>query len=163
MSIRFEDVVEAHGGMVRRIASVYERQPDLIDDLVQEVWVAICRSIPRLQDEGNLKAYVARIAQNVCVTHVRQAVAAGRRMQGPLPDGLCDVRAVGPDQAAAEALERARLLEAVRALPEGLKLAVSFYLEGMTVQEIALALGITENNASVRLHRAKTLLMGSLQ
>jgi hypothetical protein len=35
--VELEQVVKVHAGMVRRIASVYERYPDRVDDLVQDV------------------------------------------------------------------------------------------------------------------------------
>jgi DNA-directed RNA polymerase specialized sigma24 family protein len=53
----------------------------------------------------------------------------------------------------------ARLIEAVRGLPDNLKTVVSLYLEEMPIKDIALALGISESNASVRLHRAKSAIM----
>jgi RNA polymerase sigma-70 factor (ECF subfamily) len=52
----------------------------------------------------------------------------------------------------------ARLVEAVRNLPENLKAVASLYLEDMPVKDIALALGISEGNVSVRLHRAKSAI-----
>jgi len=36
--VKLEEIVEVHAAMVRRIATVYERHPDRVDDLVQDVW-----------------------------------------------------------------------------------------------------------------------------
>jgi RNA polymerase sigma factor (sigma-70 family) len=159
MRITLEEVVETHTGMVRRIATIYERDPDRVNDLTQEVWLAVWQALPRLNDEVNVKAYVARIAQNVCVTHVRRAII---RRAEPLSDTLLQ-RTPAPDEAAAQAIQLDRLIEAVRALPESLKMVVSLYLEEMPVKEIAAALGISESNASVRLHRAKAALMDNMR
>ena len=69
--VKLEEIVEIHAAMVRRIASVYERHPD---DLAQDVWIAVWQALPRLNDPTTLKSYIARITQNICVTHVRRAI-----------------------------------------------------------------------------------------
>jgi len=152
--VELEEIVKVHAAMVRRIATVYERYPDRVDDLVQEVWIAVWQALPRLHDQALLKSYIARITQNICVTHVRRALV---RQTQPLTDTLPDP-APPLDEAAVHAARLARLIEAVRSLPENLKAVASLYLEDMPIKEIALALGISESNASVRLHRAKAAI-----
>ena len=75
----------------------------------------------------------------------------------PLSDTLPDPTPAA-DQTMAEAMRLARLIEAVRSLPENLKAVACLYLEDTPVKHIAVALGISENNASVRLHRAKSAI-----
>jgi len=152
--VKLEEIVEVHAAMVRRIATIYERHPDRVDDLVQDVWIAVWKALPRLNDQATLKSYIARIAQNICVTHVRRALV---RQTQPLTETLPDP-ATAPDEAMARAMRLARLIEAVRGLPENLKAVASLYLEDMPVKDIAMALGISETNASVRLHRAKSAI-----
>jgi RNA polymerase sigma factor (sigma-70 family) len=149
-----EEIVKVHAAMVRRIATVYERYPDRVDDLVQDVWFAVWQALPRLHGQPMLKSYSARITQNISVTHVRRAFV---RQTRPLTDMQPDP-APPLDEAAAHAARLASLVEAVRSLPENLKAVASLYLEDMSIKEIALALGISECNASVRLHRAKSAI-----
>jgi RNA polymerase sigma-70 factor (ECF subfamily) len=150
----FERIVEEHAGMVRRIASAYERAPDRVDDVMQDVWLAVWRALPRLADQAALKSYIARITQNICVSHVRRAVLrASQPLSDAMPDG-----APSADEANADARRLERLVEAVRDLPAPLKAVATLYLEDMPVKDIALALGISEGNASVRLHRAKAAI-----
>jgi len=153
--VNLEQIMETYGGMVRRIATVYERYPDRVDDLTQDVWLAVWQAMSRLHNPADLKPYIARITQNICVTHVRRAVS--RRTQA-LSETLPDQGPL-PDEATGHAMQLARLVEAVRSLPDNLKSVISLYLEEMPVKEIALALGISENNASVRLHRAKAAIV----
>jgi RNA polymerase sigma factor (sigma-70 family) len=152
--IELEEFVKVHAAKVRRIATVYERYPDRVDDLAQDVWIAVWQALPRLNDQTMLKSYIARITQNICVTHVRRAIV---RQTQPLTDSLADP-ALPLDEAAAHAARLARLVEAVRNLPENLKAVASLYLEEMPIKDIAAALGISESNASVRLHRAKSVI-----
>jgi RNA polymerase sigma factor (sigma-70 family) len=152
--IELGEIVKVHAAMVRRIATVYERYPDRVDDLVQDVWIAVWQALPRLNDQAMLKSYIARITQNICVTHIRRAIV---RQTQPLTDRLADP-AIPLDEAAAHTARRARLVEAVRNLPDNLKAVASLYLEDMPIKDIALALGISESNASVRLHRAKSAI-----
>ncbi|MEO8314921.1 MAG: sigma-70 family RNA polymerase sigma factor [Pseudomonadota bacterium] len=157
-AMRFEELVETHASMVRRIASVYERHPDQAEDLAQETWLAVWSGRARLDAATNLKAYIARITQNICVTHVRRAI---RQRTEPMSDILSDSLSDGAptvDEAMDQAQRRQSLLEAVRALPDGLKAVASLYLEGLAIGEIASALGLSETNTSVRLHRARAAL-----
>lgn len=152
--LSLKEIVDKHAGMVRRIATVYERHPDRIDDLVQDVWFAVWQALPRLDNPATLKAYVARITQNICVTHVRRALV---RKGEPLGDGLVDM-SMPVDEAVDQARQLARLTEVVRQLPEPLKAVAGLYLEEIPIKDIATILGISESNASVRLHRAKTFI-----
>jgi RNA polymerase sigma factor (sigma-70 family) len=152
--VEFVDIVKVHAAMVRRIASAYERHPDRVDDLAQDVWIAVWQALPRLNDQAVLKSYIARITQNICVTHVRRALV---RRTEPLADNVADP---SPSLYATtvHAMQLIRLLEAVRSLPENLKAVASLYLEDLSIKDISLALGISEGNASVRLHRAKSAI-----
>ncbi|HWZ11845.1 MAG TPA: sigma-70 family RNA polymerase sigma factor [Acidobacteriaceae bacterium] len=152
--VELEEILKDHAAMVRRIATVYERHPDRVDDLVQDVWIAVWQALPRLKNHATLKSYIARITQNICVTHVRRALV---RQTQPLSDTLPDP-APPLEEATAHAMRLDCLIEAVRNLPENLKAVASLYLEDMPVKDIALALGISESNASVRLHRAKSAI-----
>ena len=152
--LSLEEIVETYAGMVRRIAMVYERHPDRIDDIVQDIWLAVWQALPRLDNPAKLKPYIARMSQNICVTHVRRALV---RKAEPLTDSVPD-GAMPVDEATDRARQVARLTEAVRNLPEPLKAVAGLYLEDIAIKDIATILGISESNASVRLHRAKTLI-----
>jgi RNA polymerase sigma factor (sigma-70 family) len=132
-AIKLEEIVEVHAAMVRRIATAYERHPDRVEDLVQDIWIAVWQGLPRLKDHTILKSYIARITQNICVTHVRRALV---RQTQPLSDALPDF-APAPDEATAHAIRLARLIATVRDLPENLKAVTTLYLEDMPIKDIA--------------------------
>jgi RNA polymerase sigma factor (sigma-70 family) len=83
------------------------------------------------------------------------------RLAQPLSDVWPDP-ALGLDEAMTHSVRLNRLVEAVRGLPENLKAVATLYLEEMPVKEIAIALGISESNVSVRLHRAKSVIKQSV-
>ena len=152
--VELQEIVEVYAAMVRRIAMVYERDADRVEDLTQDVWIAVWQALPLLKNQAALKGYIARITQNICVTHVRRALV---RLAQPLNDAIPDP-SLAPDEAMAHAVRLNRLVEAVRRLPDNLKAVATLYLEEMSVKEIAIALGVSEGNVSVRLHRAKAAI-----
>jgi len=145
--------------MISRIIASYERGEETRRDLLQEVAIAIWRALPGLREEGSLKAYVARITRNRCVSHVAKAVRAPKTVElsYELP-----ANAHTPEQALSETQERVRLLDAVSALPLNTREVVVLALEGFRQQEIADALGISLNAVTLRYRRAKERLKEAL-
>lgn len=155
----FKDILQSHSAMLSRIVSSYEVDPALQQELMQEVSLALWQALPRFQGTGSLKAYVARVAQNRCITHVGKAVRQPKR--AALNDNM-----PSPGEGVEETIERKQkreqLLTAVRSLPLPLKQVTTLALEGFSHKEIGEALNISENNAMVRFSRAKTALKQQL-
>ncbi len=159
---KFEELVQTHAPLVARIASTYERRPALIEELTQEVFLALYRSLPGFRGDASLRTFVARIAHNVCVDHVRQAT---RRPVETDSDVLVEIPddADGPEMHADKALARDRLLEAVRNLPVAHRQVISLHLEGFEAGEIGQTLGHTPGNVRVRIHRAREALKNIME
>lgn len=131
----------------------YELNPAVREELLQEVMLAIWKSLPRLRDPDMLLPFVLRIAHNLGASHVR----AETRMPSPVPfdDTLHDVA----DPATAKSCIRTQwLFEALATLPLSLRQVLMLQLEGFDYQEIADMLGISAENVGVRLHRARERL-----
>lgn len=155
MSSRFETLFAGYGGMIARIAASYEADRHKRDDLVQDIALALWRSRDRIEQAENEKAYVARIAQNVAITHVARAVKAPKTTE-PSSEIKDDRPTI--DHQLAEEQQRQQLLEAVRSLPLSLRSVVTMALEGLSHRDIGEALNLTENNVGVRFARAKAHL-----
>lgn len=140
--------------MLARTAASYERDRSRQQDLLQEIGIALWRSLPRWRGEGTLKGYVARIAHNCCVDHVARETT---RIEVELDEGIVDQ---GNEPGAAAQMHQAQrsLLRAVRNLPLGQRSVVMLSLEGFSQFEIGQALMIDENTVAQRMSRARRAL-----
>jgi RNA polymerase sigma factor (sigma-70 family) len=160
MATSFESVVSEHGRLIRRIARSYELNRALVDEIVQDIYVALWEALPRFRGDATLRTFVVRVAHNRAITHVAREARRPRSVE--LDEALPDP-ATTPDKAAERDEARSRLEQAVARLPLGQRLVVTLALEGFSPDEIAQVLGIGVSAASVRLHRAKTELQRLLK
>jgi RNA polymerase sigma factor (sigma-70 family) len=147
----FDRIVRTHGESLSRVAWGYADNAADHDDLMQDILVALWRALPRFRSESSERTFVFRIAHNRGCTFL-----AGRRDHEPLTSdtSIPDPRP-GADEEVDRARNRARLLTAVRTLPDAQRQAVLLRLEGFTIGEIAALQDVSENNVSVRLTRAR--------
>ena len=155
----FDRIIAEMGPALARVAAAYERDPALREDLLQDMLIAISRSLPRLRDEARVRPFVFRIAHNKGVDHVaRHAGEPGTEEVPedlPRPDG-------SPEDQLIAAQRSQRLWAAVRRLELPYRQVIALVMEDLTYAEIAEALGISASNVGVRINRAKTLLRSLL-
>jgi RNA polymerase sigma-70 factor (ECF subfamily) len=123
------------------------------DDLVQDVFVMALRRLSSLRDPARFGGWLAAIARNRANDYHRHSVnsvewseelAANERESGPVSDPT----------GAAVAGEAAKVLAAIRSLPDAYKETLILRLvEGMTGPEIAERTGLTPGSVRVNLHR----------
>lgn len=119
------------------------------DDLVQEVFLSAWTRLGSLRDESAFGAWLASIARRAAVDSHRS-----RRRPEALSDSLAD-RHASP----ADAAEAARILLAIRSMPEAYRETLALRLaEGLTGQEIAEQTGLTPGSVRVNLHRGMAML-----
>jgi len=156
---RFERVVQEYGPSLRRLAGAWEREPAAQEDLVQEILFALWRALPRFRGEAAERTFVFRVAMNRALTH--------RFRRPPRADPLDaavhvpDPRQT-PEAQAVVAEQRARLVAALQSVPVSMRQVLTLSLEGLSRAELADVLGISENNATVRLCRARRALQAAL-
>ncbi len=158
--MQFERLIERFGDMVWRIALAQERNRSLAEELYQEICFALWQARGRIEQAESPRAYVARIAMNQAVSHVRREARQPETVDPPDHDA----ESRGP--AVEENLERyqqqQRLLAAVQDLPLNWRLPVTLTLEGFKPQEIAYVMGTSANTISLRLSRARKALRDAM-
>jgi RNA polymerase sigma factor (sigma-70 family) len=151
----FQAVIDELGPALGRIATSYERNAALREELLQDIFLAVFRSLPRLKEQAKLKTYAFRIAHNCCVDHVVRHATLPRTedVQEELPSDDFT-----PEQILLGQEKSYRLLQAVRRLELPYRQVMTLLLEDMSYAEIGESLGISVANVGVRVNRAKTLL-----
>ena len=145
-------VVAQFAPALARIAASYERDRALRDELLQEIFIAVISSLPRLAHADKLKPFVFRIAHNRCTTHVANQMRE-RARHAPFDEPLSE--APNQEQAIIEQERGQRLAEAVRRLSLPYRQVLTLILEDMSYEDIAEALGISVANVGIRVNRAK--------
>lgn len=128
-----------------------------LPDLVQEVFASAFRSLDRLHDASRLRAWLVGIA-------VRKAMAAGRARRRKWWLSFfepADVPTLVAEDAPADVREAVRATHTILAtLDEELRVVfVLRYLEGLTVDEIAIACEVSPATVKRRISAARASFM----
>ena len=157
MNADFPSVLHQHQPLLRRVARLYEQDPDNRQDLLQEITVQLWRAWPRYvpRPEVKLSTWLYRVALNVAISSLRQRTRrpAPERLGDRIPDlpETTTDSAYGPD-------ELAWLYRSIEHLSAVDKAFVLLYLEDRSYEEMADILGITQNNVRVKMHRVQEKL-----
>jgi RNA polymerase sigma-70 factor (ECF subfamily) len=128
---------------------------DVAGDAVQEAWVEIVRGLPALADTGAFAAWAYRIVSRRCAKAIGRAVRDRRTAE-----------ALGGEEGATPAPkpEALRLRQAIDTLPPDQRAAIAlFYLEDMSVAEVAVALAVPAGTVKTRLMHARHKLRAALE
>ena len=127
-------------------------------DTVQSAWVEIVRGFHRLRDDRAFPAWAYRLVSRRCGRQIRGAI---RRRE------LDSALAVEPEPELPDPdapLEAKRLRSAIAMLPPDQRAAIAlFYLEGMSVAEVAVALDVPAGTVKTRLMHARGKLRSALE
>lgn len=127
-------------------------------DAVQSGWVEIVRGLGRLQDERAFVAWAYRIVTRRCARQVRDAIRS--RDLGNLLAAEREPQAPDPGKT----IESGRLRAAIGRLPPDQRSAIAlFYLEEMSVAEVAVALNVPAGTVKTRLLHARRKLREALE
>ena len=116
-------------------------------DLLQETWVKVLRALPGLRDGRALPAFLYTTARNAAVTRLRL------RKMGALP---AEEEAASPDCAFLAFDDAEQVHHALDRLPLAQREALTLYfLEDLSIDEIAGVLGVAAGTVKSRLHYGK--------
>jgi len=133
-------------------------EPEVAADLTQQTFVRALESLPRLREVGAFRGWLHRIAANL----VRDEVKSGRARLEVRESDLPEMEFAAPERPEQMALQvelKEEVWRALRTLPAEQRTAVVLHhLEGLSVAEIAVAVGVRPGTVMSRLARARDAL-----
>ena len=159
------ELVRRHYNASLHLAQGIMRGTEDAQDAVQVAYFLAIRRIEDFRGESSFKTWISRIVVNCCLLELREA---RRRMtwvpveeQGP---ELFPSHAPSPEKSAWCREISSAFSTAVAKLPENLREAYTlFAISGLSLREVAEALGLSVSATKTRLFRARAGIRVSLQ
>ena len=157
------NIVRTHSARVYRLAYRLTGNPHDAEDLTQEVFVRVFRSLSSYTP-GTFEGWLHRITTNLFLD-------SARRRQRIRFEGLADEmahRLAGSEPTPAQAFDDSHLDDdvqaALKALPPEYRAAVVLCdIEGFSYEEIAATLGVKLGTVRSRIHRGRAQLRSALE
>ena len=164
--LAFNEVVRAHGDKVFSLVYRMIGNRAEAEDLAQEVFVTVFKTVDTFRSESKFSTWLLRIAANHCKNRIKYL--SRRRTDGGGLDDMPEERMAdagrapvqghidGPD-VMLEAVELERLMqEAITTLDEEHRLLIVLRdVEELSYEEIGEVAGLPEGTIKSRLHRAR--------
>ncbi len=169
----FETLVRTYAPRLLAVARRYVGGDDAAQDCVQEALLAAFRGLDGFEGRSTLATWLHRITVNAALQALRRRGARDEVsidpwlpsfdeegfLEGPITTSPLDAEAL-----LAEADVRAQVRTAIDRLPTSYRNVLLLRdIEGRSIKEAADMLDISETNAKVRLHRARTALKKQLE
>jgi RNA polymerase sigma-70 factor (ECF subfamily) len=159
----FEEIFMLYRDDVFRFAFLVVRDASLAQDVVQEAFLKVFRSIAKFQFRSSFKSWLYRVAVNEAITILRRRKI--KEELAPAPGAARETgvaspaRAWQPEEAALDSEERRLLHFAIDQLdPVHRSVVVLKYFHEFSDTEIAAIIGCPPGTVKSRLHRARELL-----
>jgi RNA polymerase sigma-70 factor (ECF subfamily) len=182
----FRALVREYQPSLVRVARIYVPTQAAAEEVAQETWLGVLNGLPRFEGRSSLRTWIFRILTNIAKT---RAIREGRTLPfsalsdpGRVPEPAVDAdRFLDPDHprwpghwaarpqawpedALLAAETRARIAEAIEALPATQRAVISLRdIEGWSSEEVRNALDLSETNQRVLLHRARSKVRAALE
>lgn len=154
---RYLEAVAAHGGALQRLARATEANAERRRDLLQDMHVALWRSLASFDARCSVRTWVYRVAHNVAASHVDRE----RRTRAPFValEEIADLASAQSVSAEVEESEAvARLNTIIRKLGPPDRQIITLYLEGLDAASIAEVTGLSAGAVATRVSRLKSQL-----
>ena len=157
----FEEIVRRYQRQVASVIYLTMGSRAEVEDLTQEVFMRVYRSIDRVTIETSLFSWVYRIAMNLCIDELRRKKIKRVLSIGPEPGSAADHSELfeEPSRASDELMaeeKKNQVLDALERLTPAHRAALVLReYEEMSYRQIAKSLGITEQAVKSRIFRAR--------
>jgi len=159
----FDHLVRNHESKVFRLMFRMLGNREEAEDASQEAFLSLHRHGHRFRREARFSTFLYRVAANAALNRRRSLGRARARQQElalrQATGAHLPVSPRDPEDATHGVEVQARVQEALRQLPEDLRVAIVLYdIEGQPYKDIAEILGIPEGTVKSRIHRARQAL-----
>lgn len=157
----WNDIVKQHWRKVFNIAYKFTGKHDEAEDLTQEVFLKIFKSLNTFDRRANFQTWLVSVSRNLCIDHYRSVRKERETIdRGVDPGELTPVAVTASPVAALEQRDRVVMLRrAMEELPPTLRSAVLLRdIQELTYQEIADRLQLPEGTVKSRINRGRTEL-----
>lgn len=148
----FLEKIENHKGMIFKISKMYADGKEDREDLFQEIVFQLWKSYQNFEGKSQFSTWLYRVSINTSLTFFKKEK---KYQKSDLPYEPILEENDGHEQ---KETQLELFYKAIPALNPIEKAIIFLYLEGMSHQDIASNLGITEVNARVKLNRTKNKL-----
>ena len=156
----FETLMRRHNQRIYRAVRAVLRSDEEAEDVLQQAYLNAYAHLDQFAGDAQFSTWLTRIAVNQALAH--------RRKRGiPFEDQgeieVADTRTPDPERQAAASELRNLMQQEVEALPDAFRATfIMREVEGLSTNETAETLGISEDLVKTRLHRARTMLRDNL-
>jgi RNA polymerase sigma factor (sigma-70 family) len=154
--VAFAAIIQAAHGRFKQIAYRILRDPHLAEDAMQQAMIEMWRKLPTLRDPEKFDGWSYRFLVNACYREAKRYKESYRELPGALEVSYPDASGAVNDR---DQLERGFK----RLSMEHRSVVVMHYFLDLTIEDTAMALGISAGTAKSRLNRAMAKLRLALQ
>lgn len=148
----FNSIVEKSRGSIYRVCLTYLRQKSEVDDLYQEIIIAVWEAMDRFKENSSWNTYIYRIAINTAIKfNLRLRKNEQYLAKFEIPD-KAEETPVNND----EALNK--LHHCIHQLSDSDRILIGLVLEDLSYKAIAEILQTDINNVGVKINRVKKRL-----
>ena len=166
-SSAFQLLVERHRSMVYRVAYQFAGNHHDAEDIAQDVFIKVFRSLDRFRHDAQLTSWLYRIIMNACIDHKRRSrFSSGAAFGDDAEQRMLNApeETPGPEDRAYGSEIGLVLESEIGRLPKGQRVVfVMRHHQGMKLCEIAESLGLAEGTVKRQLHAAVHRLRGALR
>jgi RNA polymerase sigma-70 factor (ECF subfamily) len=158
----FRLLVERYQGDVYRCCLHWLGSTEDAQEVCQDCFIRAWQALPDYEHQGRFRAWLVRIALNLCRDRARSRGAGQARLTVSLDLAQMDLpcTALRPDDASVWRGEMEKLERGLRELPESLRLPLTLCgLEGLSQEECAEVLGLSVRAVEGRVRRGRQMLV----
>ena len=153
----FDDLIDRWHQPLWRYLRRLLGDSDAAAETLQDVWLRVLRALPRLREPTRLRPWLFTIARRAAMDRLRGKYAA------LVLTAIDDLDPVGPDDPAEADADVEMLQEELKKMPLiEREVLVLFYLEELSLEQLAEVLAVPVGTVKSRLFRARKMLRRQL-